>query len=68
MGGGADTHKLYNALLTELGDIDPRFLSPMANRAYSEVFELFFEKLNQAQKIKLPSEMAVAIKLTPQQF
>lgn len=66
--GGPDTHKLYNALLTELGDIDPRFLSPMANRAYSEVFELFFEKLNQAQKIKLPSEMAVAIKLTPQQF
>ena len=68
LGFRTDTHKIYDALLRDLGDIDSRLLSPMANRAYSEVFELFFKELNDAQKIKLPSQMAVAEKLTQQQF
>lgn len=64
----SDSEKLYSVLLSNLGGIDSRFLSPPAARAYNEVFEFFYKELKSDQKIKISSAMAIATKTNPQEL
>jgi len=63
-----DKKKIYSALLSGLGSIDSRFLSPPAARAYSEVFDLFYKELDSKQKINISSAMALSTKANPQEL
>lgn len=54
-----DKNTIYQAMIAYLGYIDSRYLSMPVQTAYSEVFGKFYAALDDKQKIKLSSEIAL---------
>jgi tetratricopeptide (TPR) repeat protein len=59
LGTGTDENRVYEAILSYLGDIDMRYLSTPAQTAYNEAFGMFYAELNSEQKIPLSAEMTL---------
>jgi len=59
LGMRSDEDKIYAGLINYLGNIDNRYLSSPAQRAYNEVFQKFYVELRDDQKIPLSSQMSL---------
>ncbi len=59
LGINSDENKMYNGIITLLGDIDIRYLSSPAQTAYNEAFQKFYVELRDNQKIPLSAKMTL---------
>lgn len=59
LGMGTDVNRVYQGILTYLGDLDTKYLSTPAQTAYNEAFNMFYAELNNEQKIPLSAEITL---------
>ncbi|OQY50030.1 MAG: hypothetical protein DRR08_24865 [Candidatus Parabeggiatoa sp. nov. 2] len=57
--GFTDEDRVYSGIIIFLGNIDMRYLSTPAQRAYNEAFQKFYAELHDKQKIPLSSKMTL---------
>jgi hypothetical protein len=62
LGIRGDANKVYAGLITYMSNIDVRYLQPAALNSYNDIFQKFYAKLGDEQKIDLSARMLTAIK------
>ncbi len=61
-------YMIREGLRGNLGRIDTRYLSIPGSTLYNEVFSIFYNELEDEQKINLSAEMAIMLKFTLEEF